>query len=75
MYADAGASNANTNLFRWTDGQLMYNLDTKAPPGMTMVINNCYRLDVYLDLDGNLTTTGDRAKLSYSTYAVFQPTK
>src|SRR3972149_1390735 len=36
MYADAGASNANTNLFRWADGRLIYNLDTKEPPMMAM---------------------------------------
>ena len=64
-YADAGASNGNINLFRWADGQIIYNLDTKAPAGVTMVIGQCYRLDAYLN----------GAKLSYSRYAVFQPTK
>jgi hypothetical protein len=65
-YADAGASNVNTNQFRWADGQLIYNLDTGRPPaGVSMVINNCYRIDVYLN-------TG---KLSLDRYAVFQPTK
>ena len=47
------------------DGQIIYNLDTRAPAGVTMVIGQCYRLDAYLN----------GAKLSYSRYAVFQPTK
>jgi hypothetical protein len=65
MYADAGAANGNTNMFRWADSQLIYNLDTKAPPQIQMVIGQCYRLDVYLN----------GVKLSYSRTAVFQPIK
>ena len=70
-YADAGASAAGSNLFRWDSsaGQWIYNLDTKAPPGMTMTIGSCYRLDVYVS-DGT-----NKVVVSTATYAVFQPTK
>lgn len=70
-FADAGQSNGGTNLFRWdpTASQWIYNLDTKAPPGMTMVVNSCYRLDVYVS-DGT-----NKVKVSTSTYALFKPTK
>ena len=70
-YADAGASAAGTNAFRWdsTAQQWIYNLDTKSPPAMTMVLNNCYRLDVYIS-DGT-----NKVKISTTTYAVFKPTK
>ena len=71
VYADAGASASGSNLFRWDSsaGQWIYNLDTKAPPGMTMTIGSCYRLDVYLS-DGS-----NKVIVSTATYAVFQPTK
>jgi hypothetical protein len=70
-YADAGASAGGTNLFRWdaSAGQWMYNLDTKAPPGMTMTLGACYRLDVYVN-DGT-----NKVIVSTDTYALFQPTK
>jgi hypothetical protein len=70
-YADAGASAGGTSLFRWdpTAGQWIYNLDTKAPPSMTMTIGSCYRLDVYVS-DGTNTV-----KISTSTYALFKPVK
>jgi Glucodextranase, domain B len=70
-FADAGASNGNTNLFRWDPAgmQWIYNLDTKAPPGMTMTINRCYRLDVYVS-DGP-----NKVKVSTTPYALFKPTK
>ena len=70
-YADAGQSAAGSNLFRWdaAAGQWIYNLDTKAPPGMTMTIGSCYRLDVYVS-DG-----ANKIVVSTSAYAVFQPTK
>jgi Glucodextranase, domain B len=68
-YADAGASAHGSNLFRWDSGQWIYNLDTKAPPSMTMTVANCYRLDVYLS-DGT-----NKVVVSTATYAVFQPTK
>jgi len=70
-YADAGASAAGTNLFRWDSAaqQWIYNLDTKAPPGVSMTINQCYRLDVYIS-DGT-----NKVKISTTTYAVFKPTK
>ncbi len=67
-YADAGMSNAGSNLFRWADGQLIYNLDTKAALPLStsaMYVNKCYRLDVYLN----------GAKLSYNRIAVFYPVK
>ena len=70
-YADAGQSASGSNLFRWDSsaGQWIYNLDTKAPPGMTMTIGSCYRLDVYVS-DGI-----NKVIVSSSVYAVFQPTK
>jgi hypothetical protein len=70
-YADAGASAAGSNLFRWDSSarQWIYNLDTKAPPGMTMTVGSCYRLDVYVS-DGS-----NKVLVSTATYAVFQPTK
>jgi hypothetical protein len=70
-YADAGSSNGNTNLFRWTAGTpgfWIYNLDTKA---LGLATNNCYRLDVYLN-----SYTGPTAiKLSTSVFALFKPVK
>jgi hypothetical protein len=70
-YADAGESAAGTNLFRWDSSSQhwIYNLDTKAPPGMSMTINSCYRLDVYVS-DGT-----NKVKVSTSTYALFKPVK
>ena len=68
-YADAGQSAAGSNLFRWDGGQWIYNLDTKSPPGITMAIGSCYRLDVYVS-DG-----ANKVVVSTSAYAVFQPTK
>jgi hypothetical protein len=70
-YADAGSSNANTNLFRWSAGApgfWIYNLDTG---GLGLKTNACYRLDVYL----NATTGSSAVKLSSSIYAVFKPVK
>ena len=70
-YADAGLSNGGTNLFRYdaTGGHWIYNLDTKAPPSMTMTVGKCYRLDAYIS-DG---TT--KVLVSSTTYALFQPVK
>ena len=56
-------------MFRWDAGQWIYNLDTKSPPGITMAIGGCYRLDVYVS-DGT-----HKVVVSTSAYAVFQPTK
>jgi hypothetical protein len=70
-YADAGSSNGNTNLFRWTSGSpgfWIYNLDTKA---LGLVTNNCYRLDVYL----NATTGPTAIKLSTGVWAIFKPVR
>jgi hypothetical protein len=67
-YADAGASNGNTNLFRWSTPQWIYNLDTKA---VGLQNNNCYRFDVYL----NALTGSTSIKASAATWAVFKPVK
>jgi Glucodextranase, domain B len=75
-YADAGAANDNTNIFRYSSGQWIYNLDTGKAPSVVMTIGKCYRLDVYLqDAGGNkiLVSTGPGAGLN--PYAIFQPTK
>jgi uncharacterized repeat protein (TIGR02543 family) len=70
-YADAGSSNGNTNLFRWSAGSpgfWIYNLDTRA---LGLQLNLCYRLDVYLN-----ATTGSNAVLaSSSVFALFKPVK
>ena len=61
-YADAGASNGNTNQFRWDGNSWIYNLDTTQ---VKMTNNPCYQLDVLLN----------GVKLSTQRVAVFQPTK
>ena len=68
-YADAGASSANTNLFRWTSdstapggGFWIYNLDSKA---LSLITNSYYRIDI--TVDGNQATKTD--------WAVLQPVK
>jgi galactose oxidase-like protein len=67
-YADAGASNGNTNLFRWTAPHWTYNLDTRA---LGLATNACYRLDVYIG-----STTGSTAiKASAMRWAIFKPVK
>jgi Glucodextranase, domain B len=72
-YADAGLSSGGTNIFRGTqDGSWIYNLDTKLPPGVPMTINNCYRLDAYVQ---DATTPFDKVKISDSPYAIFKPVK
>ena len=62
QYADAGASNANTNAFRPTSDHWIYNLDTKA---LGLTTNQCYRLDVYLD----------GVRISTQEFAIFKPVK
>jgi hypothetical protein len=62
VYADAGASNGNTNQFRWAGGHWIYNLDTKA---LGLTTGGCYRIDVYLD----------GVKISTQQYAIFKPVK
>jgi hypothetical protein len=64
-YADAGNSNGNTNLFRWTSEGWIYNLDTKA---LGLTVNKCYRLDVYIGGTSAIYA-------SASTYALFKPVK
>lgn len=62
-YADAGQSSAGTSEFRWSeDGFWIYNLDSKA---LGLVINNSYRVDVYVGLD----------KATVDNWAVLQPVK
>jgi hypothetical protein len=68
-YGDAGNSNAGSNVFRWSSSQWIYNLDTGAAPGVSMAINGCYRIDVYVS-DGT-----NKVKISTATYALFNPTK
>jgi hypothetical protein len=64
-YADAGNSNLNTNLFRWTTDSWIYNLDTT---GLGLTVNKCYRLDVYIGGIGAI-------RASTSTHALFKPVK
>lgn len=68
-YADAGQSNAGTNLFRWTadasapgGGFWIYNLDSKA---LGLVVNNYYRVDVFVGSN----------QATVSNWAVLQPVK
>ena len=67
-YADAGNSNGNTNLFRWTDGFWIYNLETTA---LKLTTNSCYRLDVYM----TATTGATAVFVSSATWAIFKPVK
>ncbi len=68
-YADAGASSANTNAFRWTTdatapagGFWIYNLDSRnAINGSAMVVNQLYRVNIYTG--ANLVTVTDWALL------------
>lgn len=63
VYADAGASSAGTNLFRWsTDGYWIYNLDSKA---LGLVTGSFYRINVYVD----------GVKATVDTWAILQPVK
>jgi hypothetical protein len=75
LYADAGQSSAGTNLFRWSSGQWIYNLDTNSPPGMTMAIGNCYRLDVYVYDGFNKIKISTGPGTGTNPYALFKPTK
>lgn len=61
-YADAGASSAGTDSFRFTDGFWIYNLDTKA---LGLIVGNTYRIDVYV---GGTQVTVD-------SWALIRPTK
>ena len=67
-YADAGFSSGNTDLFRWSPPNWIYNLDTKA---IRLANNNCYRLDVYL----NALSGSTAIKASAATYDLFKPVK
>ncbi len=68
-FADAGQSSAGTNVFRWTSGQWIYNLDTGKTPQVQMEVNKSYRLDVYVHEGAT------KLKISTSIYAIFKPTK
>jgi hypothetical protein len=61
-YADAGNSSGGTNEFRLGGDHWIYNLDTKA---LGLVINNRYRVDVYVN--------GVRATVT--TWAILEPVK
>jgi PKD domain len=61
-YADAGTSSAGTNVFRYTTGFWIYNLDSKA---LNMVVGKTYRIDVYVD----------GIKATVNTFALLQPVK
>jgi hypothetical protein len=75
-YADAGAANDNTNLFRWSSGQWIYNLDTGKPPSVTMTIGKCYRIDVYVqDAVGTKVLVSTGPAPGTNPYVIFQPTK
>jgi hypothetical protein len=73
VYADAGASNSNTLLFRWSadatapgGGFWIYNLDSKtAINNSAMVVNTTYRVDIFV---GTARATG-------STWALLKPVK
>jgi len=75
-YADAGASNGNTNIFRWSPdasipatqggGFWIYNLDSRnALNGSPLVVNTVYRINAYL---GTQLVTG-------SDWALLKPVK
>jgi large repetitive protein len=74
-YADAGAANDNTNMFRWSTSQWIYNLDTSKAPNMNMQINQCYRLDVYLQDAHNVKVLVSTGPSGTNPYALFKPTK
>jgi hypothetical protein len=68
-YADAGASNGGTNVFRWSadatapgGGIWIYNLDSRnAISGSPMVVNQLYRVNIYVG--ANVATASDWALL------------
>ena len=70
-----GSSNDNTNLFRWSTSQWIYNLDTGKPPSVTMQINQCYRLDVRLVDSSNYFVLLSSGPSGGGTYALFKPIK
>ena len=68
-YADAGASSAGTDMFRWTSdasapggGFWIYNLDSKA---LGLLVDKLYRIDVYVGT----------VKATDSNWALLQPVK
>jgi hypothetical protein len=61
-YADAGQSSDGTDEFRPSSDFWIYNLDSTA---LGLVINNMYRVDVYVD----------GSKATVTNWAVLQPVK
>jgi len=70
-YADAGLSNANTNVFRWdTTGQFwIYNFDTSA---FKMQAGNCYKISVYY---GGTVSNGNASGGALAGYFLMKTTK
>ena len=68
LYADAGASNGNTNMFRANGDGWIYNLDTT---GLHLTTGQCYRLDVYLKANASAPAV----RISTQQYAIFKPVK
>ena len=68
LYADAGASNGNTNMFRANGDGWIYNLDTT---GSNLTTGQCYRLDVYLKANASAPAV----RISTQQYAIFKPVK
>jgi len=73
-YADAGNSNGNTNVFRWTSdssgpngGFWIYNLDssTAGPNGTALAVNSIYRINVYVN----------NVKATVNQWALLKPVK
>jgi hypothetical protein len=68
QYSDAGASNGNSQYFRWTadtaapgGGFWIYNLDSKTYGGTGLKVDTCYRVDIHIGLV--LATDGEWALL------------
>jgi CSLREA domain-containing protein len=61
-YADAGNSSGGTDLFRHGGDHWIYNLDSKA---LGFVINNRYRVDVYVN----------NVRATVTTWAILEPVK
>jgi hypothetical protein len=74
-YADAGAANDDSNLFRWSTSQWIYNLDTSLAPGTKMQIGQCYRLDARLVDSADNSVLLSSGPSGGGTYALFKPIK
>ncbi|MFL5963933.1 MAG: PxKF domain-containing protein [Gaiellaceae bacterium] len=71
-YADAGLSNAGTNMFRWdTTGQFwIYNFDTSA---FKLQVGNCYKISVYYG--GGNVSNGTASGGALAGYFLLKTTK